>query len=93
MLSARRVKMDIIALAKIAGPARRLVNKTVAHSTRDRRKIGRPTFKDLDDAIDALENKYQLYSLLINGNYRNPLTFEANYCVQDDLKKIWPPMP
>jgi hypothetical protein len=51
-LSASRVRRYIDALHRVARPVRRLVNKAIAHTSRDRRKIGKPRFRQLDDAIE-----------------------------------------
>lgn len=89
-LSASRVRRDIEALHRIARPVRRLVNKAVAHTSRDRRKIGRLKYKQLNDAIQALADAYRLYSLLIAGSYPTPLVPFDSYDVTDDFKKLWP---
>ena len=89
-LSASRVRREIDTLNRVARPVRRLVNKAVAHTSRDRRKLGRTTFQQLNDAIDALAETYRLYSILIVGSCPDPLVPEDEYDVVADFKRVWP---
>jgi len=90
VLSISRVRRDIDALHRVARPIRRRVNKLIAHTARDRRKVGRAKFTQLNDTIKALTETYQLYSLLIAGTPLSPLVPFEDYDVVADFKKIWP---
>jgi len=89
-LSASRVRRDIKALGTVGGPVRRLVNKVIAHTERDRRKVGKVKFTQLDDAIQALAETFRRYWLLIQGTSLTRLAPFDEYDVLSDLKKIWP---
>jgi hypothetical protein len=89
-LSASRVRRDIAAIKRMAYPVRKLVNKVIAHTERDRRKVGRLKYKSLNDAIQVLADTYRLYVLLIEGAWRDPLVPLSGHDVCSDLKKIWP---
>jgi hypothetical protein len=89
-LSVGRVRRDINALRKVGSPVRRLANKVVAHTSRDRRKIGRTKFKDLEQAVEMLAETYERYQILVGGAWVKPLVPPSAYDVADALKKIWP---
>ncbi len=89
-LSADRIKQHIDTLVKVARPVRRLVNKAIAHTDADRRRIGRPKFNQLDAAIEVLASTFERYSLLIRGSCLSPLVDFDAYNVKGDLLKIWP---
>lgn len=89
-LSASRVRRDIDALYRIACPVRRLVNKAIAHTSLDRRKVGCPKYKQLNDAIRALTDTYEIYWLLIFETEPIRLMPPGSYNVTDDFNKIWP---
>jgi hypothetical protein len=90
LLQSSRVKRDIERLIKMVRPVRQWVNKVIAHTERDRRKINRLKFEQLDIAINSLADTYRRYCLLIKGSCPNPLIPELDYDVVSDLRTIWP---
>lgn len=53
-ISSGRIDRDIKRLERVAMPVRRLVNKVVAHTERDRRRIGKLKYGQIDAAIDEI---------------------------------------
>ena len=90
-LSADRIKRDIEALQRAAKPIRRLVNKVIAHTEEDRRRIPKVRYRELDKAIELLKDLFRKYSLLINGSHAEPLVPLHDYDVSEDLERVWPP--
>jgi hypothetical protein len=89
-VTAARIDRDIMEIKAACDPVQRLVNKVVAHTEADRRKVGRISFGQIDRAIDLLETTFQRYSLLVQGKSCNPLFPLGDIDVRADLKKIWP---
>lgn len=84
-----RVREDIDTLERDAKPVRQLVNKTIAHTNRDRSKVQRHTYGELNDAIVALKDVYGRYHLLITGKQCSFVPLD-DFDVQADLERIWP---
>jgi len=87
-MTASRIERDIVFLKRATDPVRSLVNKVIAHTEEDRRRIGRTTYTQLDTAIESLETTFKRYQLLITGaNWGLP---RPRRNVAADLRKIWP---
>lgn len=89
-VTAARIRRDIKEIEAACAPVERLVNKVVAHTEADRRKVGKIRYGQIDRAINLLEATFQRYSLLIHGSVCNPLVPLDDIDVRADLKKIWP---
>lgn len=89
-VTAARIGRDIKEIEAACAPVERLVNKIVAHSEADRRKVGKIKYGQIDLAINLLEATFQRYSRLIHGSVCNPLVPLDNLDVRADLKRIWP---
>lgn len=89
-VTAARIRRDIKAIEVACAPVERLVNKVVAHTETDRRKVGKVKFGEINNAIEVLEEIFQRYSLLINGRVCRPTVPFDSINVKLDLKKIWP---
>jgi hypothetical protein len=89
-VSSTRIERDIAALKRAAAPVKRLVDKVVAHTEQDRRRVGSCKYNDLDKAIHLLEETFRRYRLLIHGSCPDPLVRLDDFDVTDDLRKIWP---
>lgn len=89
-VSAARIQRDIKEIEAACRPVERLVNKVVAHTEADRRKVGKIRYGQIDKAIDLLEATFQRYSLLVHGSVCDPLVPLDDIDVRADLKKIWP---
>jgi hypothetical protein len=87
-LSASRIRRDIREMKGTCAPVIRLVNKVVAHTEEDRRRIGKLKYGQVDRAIDLLEATFRRYSLLLEGRYTESPT--KDFDVESDLKLIWP---
>jgi hypothetical protein len=85
-----RILKDIHRLEVTCEPVNRLVNKIVAHTEEDRRKIGRLSYGDLDKAISKIVNVYQRYALLLTGRVCEPLVPLDGYDISDSLNLLWP---
>jgi hypothetical protein len=87
-----RIERDIEDLKDATKDITTLVNKVIAHTKEDRRKVPLVRFGQLGKAIDLLHTTFRRYRLLLNGNGSNPIV-PLNYfdCVKEDLKLIWPP--
>ena len=85
-----RIERDIAALKRVAAPVKRLVDKVVAHTEQDRRRVGKCKYNDLDKAIDLLEKTFCRYRSLIHGSWPEPLVSLDGFDVTNDLLKIWP---
>ena len=85
-LTASGIQKDMARLRRAAQPVKRLVNKVVAHTELDRRRIGKATYEALDQAVDVIEATFRRYSLLLKGTYEQ--TFEVD--IREDIEKIWP---
>ncbi len=85
-MTASRIERDIAALRKVAKPVVKLVNKVIAHTEADRRRIGRATYGQIDTAIDLLRETFRRYSLLLNGSVCDVPKED----VRNDIAKIWP---
>ncbi len=84
------IRRDIREIEVACGPVERLVNKVVAHTEEDRRKVGKIKYDQIDRAIDLLESTFQRYSLLVNGSVCDPPVPLDDIDVREDLKRIWP---
>ncbi len=89
-LTSSRITRDIKELERACAPVHRLVNKVVAHTEEDRRKIGRQRFRDFDKAIEKIVVTFQRYALLLNGKNSQPLVPLDDYDISESLKLIWP---
>ncbi len=89
-LSATRIRRDILEIEKVCRPVERLVNKLVAHTEYDRRRIGIIKYRDLDRAIEILETTFRRYWLLVHGRDRTELVSLEEIDVRPDLRMIWP---
>ena len=89
-IPASRIQNDICELGTVAKPVRRLANKVVVHTERDRQRRGRAKYDDLDAAIDTLSEIYKRYALLLNGSHPKPLVCLDDYDVTPHLRLIWP---
>ena len=89
-LTASRIRRDIKQIKNVCEPVKTLVDKVVAHTEEDRRKIVRIKFGQIDRAIDLVEATFQRYALLVNARVCHPLVPFEDFDVRQDLKKIWP---
>lgn len=89
-LSSSRIRRDIRQIENACKPVNTLVNKAVAHTEEDRRRIGKIKYGQIDRAIDLIEATFQRYALLVNARVCNPLVPFSEFDVRPDLKKIWP---
>lgn len=89
-VTADRIRRDIRKIETACAPVERLVNKVVAHTEADRRKVGSIKYAQIDSAINLLEAMFQRYSLLIHGKVCDPLVPLDDIDVRADFKKIWP---
>lgn len=89
-VTAARIRRDIKEIEVACTPVERLVNKVVAHTEADRRKVGKIKYGQIDKAIGLLETTFQRYSLLVHGKVCDPLVPFDAIDVRPDLKKIWP---
>jgi hypothetical protein len=89
-LTSNRITRDIKELERACAPVHRLVNKVVAHTEEDRRKIGKPRFRDFDKAIEKIVVTFQRYALLLNGKNSQPLVPLDDYDISESLKLLWP---
>ena len=89
-MSAARINRDIRALKAASRKIKKLVDKVVAHTEADRRKVPRVQYGEIDKAIDLLEQTYRRYFLLLSGSCPNPIVPLDAFDVAPDLKRIWP---
>lgn len=89
-VSKARIQRDIEEIVAACRPVERLVNKVVAHTEADRRKVGKIKHAQIDKATELLEATFQRYSLLVHGSVCDPLVPLKDIDVRADLKKIWP---
>ncbi len=90
LVSKRSIQSDLAALRRVAAPIKRLADKVVAHTEVDRRKHGRPQWRQVDEAVDLLVQLYEKYYLLLNAREflaRAPL---GTLDVTADAMRIWP---
>lgn len=85
-LTAYWIQRDIARLDRETQPVSRLVNKIIAHTELDRRRLGKATYEKLDRAVDTIEEMFRRYALLLKGAYTQ--TIETD--VREDIKKILP---
>jgi len=85
-MTGSRIKRDIDALKKATKPIRKLVNKVVAHTEADRRRIGKAQYGQIDTSIDLLHETFRRYCSLIKGSVCAPPEED----VRNDIAKIWP---
>jgi len=90
-LTPNRVNRDIKELERSCAVVHRFVNKVVAHTEEDRRKIGKLKYKDLDKAIQKIVDTFQRYSLLVTGRMTDLTYLTDDYDVSDSLNLLWPP--
>src|SRR5271157_1009868 len=89
-LTSSRISRDIKELERACAAVHRLVNKVVAHTEEDRRKIGRMRYGDFDKAIDKIVVTFDRYALLLNGKNSQPLVPLDDYDISESLKLLWP---
>ena len=89
-VTASRIRRDIKEIEAVCDPVEQLVNKVVAHTEADRRRIRKVKFGQIDQAIDLLETTFQRYALLIHGKVCDPLVPLDDIDVRADLRRIWP---
>lgn len=89
-MSAGRINRDIDALKGASKKIEKFVDKVVAHTEADRRKVPCVQYGEIDKAIDLLELTYRRYCLLLNGSCPNPIVPLDDCDVRPDLKRIWP---
>ena len=89
VISANRSDRDIRTLKRATAPVLRMVNKVIAHTEHDRRRLGKMRYPQLDHAIDRLLETYMRYNLLLNQADGEPVPLEA-IDVRPDWRKIWP---
>ena len=82
------IDKDIGKLKRKTKQVKRLVNKLVGHTEKDRRRIGKHHYGDLNSAIGVLFEVYKKYILLIEC--RQPTIPLKDFDVADDLARIWP---
>ena len=87
---AARINRDIRALRAASRKIKKLVDKAIAHTEEDRRKVPRLQYGEIDQAIDLLEMTYRRYCLLLNGSCPNPIVPLDAFDVVQELKRIWP---
>jgi hypothetical protein len=87
---AQRIQRDIDVLKRKASKVKRLVDKVIAHTEEDRRKVPRVLFKDIDDAVIACRETYERYYLLLTARSFDASVLPCSFDVTDDLRKIWP---
>ena len=87
-LSTSQISRDIRELQRETSRIKRLVDKTIAHSARNRGYRGKsPIYGELHCAVDLLEDTFVRYSLIIKqqGAPRFPAPK-----VSADLQRLWP---
>jgi len=89
-LTARRINSDIKELDHVCRSIFRLVNKVVAHTEEDRRRIGKTRYGDFDKAIRKIVTTFQRYDLLINGKICEPFVPVDEHNISDSLNVLWP---
>ena len=89
-VASSRITRDIEELERACAPVHRLVNKVVAHTEEDGRKIGKTRFGDFGKAIDKIVITFQRYDLLLNGKNSQPLVPLDEYDISESLKLLWP---
>ena len=89
LVSATRIRRDLRELKAITDPVKSLVDKVVAHTEHDRRKLPKIKYGQIGDAVDFIEALFKRYSLLIRGSCPCPLVPLTDFNVTHDLKKIW----
>jgi len=82
------INRDIVRLKRQTKQVKRLVNKLVAHTEMDRRRIGTHRYGNLNSAINVLLEVYRKYALLIEGS--EPAFPLEDFDVSEDFAKIWP---
>jgi len=88
--SASRIRPDIRVLEEVCRPIKRLVDKVIAHTEADRRRVGRVRFEQLDRAVDALELTFRRYDQLVRGSTVTPSLPPGYFDVRDDFLELWP---
>jgi hypothetical protein len=88
-ISSARINRDLRALKAASRKITSLVNKVIAHTEEDRRKVPRVQYGQLDKAIDLLEATFSRYSLLLKGSCSSPIVPVDGFAVVEDLKRIW----
>jgi hypothetical protein len=82
------IDQDIATLKQQTKQVKRLVNKLVAHTEMDRRRIGTHRYGDLNSAVKVLSEVYRKYALLIEG--KEPTFPLDDFDVSEDFAKLWP---
>jgi hypothetical protein len=87
-LTDTRIDTHISDLNAATTPVKNLVNKVVAHT--NRKPSPTVTFGDLNNAIDALHDMFNRYSLLLDGHPIDDGYISRSFDISDDIAKIWP---
>lgn len=87
-VSATVIDRDVLRLKRQTKRVKRLVNKLIAHTEMDRRRIGRHRYGHLNSAINVLFDVYRKYYLLLQG--KQPSFPVEDFDASEDFAKIWP---
>jgi hypothetical protein len=82
------IDRDIQKLRHSTERVKRLVNKVVAHTELDRRRIGKHHYGDLDVAIDTLLAIYKKYALLLECK-ESDFSMD-DFDLEEDFAELWP---
>jgi hypothetical protein len=83
------VKADLKNLEDSTDKIRRLVNKRIAHFTNHEKPLEFPTYKDLDNAMDVIQEILCRYNLLLNAMDISPLLEERPNTWMKVLQAPW----
>jgi hypothetical protein len=87
-----QIEKDIVTLKRSADRARRFVNKILAHTTRDRRRIGKTRVEDLDDPVEEIKKVFVKYECLITGSSSTAVpTVRTGPSLRSAMERLWPP--
>lgn len=89
-VSKSKINRDICALMAVAKKIKKLVDKVIAHTEEDRRKIPCLYYGQIDKAVDIINEIFQRYSLLLKGSFPSHTAILNDFDVAEDLKQIWP---
>ncbi len=87
-MTASRIQRDIKAIKKASDPIKRLADKSVAHTDRDRRTIGKVSLAQLDKAICLLHEAVDRYHFLLHG-MRPSLIPLDEFDVSEDVDRLF----
>lgn len=82
------IDRDIKRVRRETKQVKRLVNKLIAHTERDRRRVGKHRYGNLNMAINALWSVFKKYALLIDGGAL-PAPLD-DFDLSEDFSKLWP---